>query len=305
MPRVVSAAVVLAGLLKTMRPKQWFKNVFVLAPIVFAKNLFHAEVLLRALAAFVVFSFLAGAIYTLNDVVDVEADRNHPTKCKRPIAAGVVSERQATGFGVLLVLLSLSGAFALGVGVGVAALAYLLNNVAYTFRIKHVPYVDVASIATGFVLRVVAGCYAVSTAGNPVRPSFYLIACTALLAMFMGFGKRRHELKVHASKARATLDDYDPKTLDRLLVVLAVLCVASYVAYTLDPATVAFFHTSYLWATTPFVVVGIGMFLTIARDESRLDSPTDEILKNVPFMLTLVLYAITVIAIVYKLRPAV
>lgn len=293
----------LAGLLKTMRPKQWFKNVFVLAPIVFAKNLFHAEVLLRALAAFVVFSFLAGAIYTLNDVVDVEADRNHPTKCKRPIAAGVVSERQATLFGAALVLLSLGGALALGLGVLVAALAYLLNNIAYTFRVKHVPYLDVASIAAGFVLRVVAGSYAVSTAEHPVRPSFYLIACTALLAMFLGFGKRRHELKVHAAKARSSLDEYDPKTLDRLLYALAALCVATYVAYTLDPATMAFFHTTYLWATTPFVLVGIGLFLSIARDESKLESPTDEMLKNVPFMMTLVLYAITVVAIVYKLRP--
>jgi len=295
---------VLAGLLETTRPKQWFKNVFVVAPIVFAKNLFHAEVLLRALAAFLVFSLLAGAIYTLNDVVDVEADRNHPTKCKRPIAAGIVSEKHATSFGVGLVLLSLGGAWVLGVGVLLAALAYLINNIAYTFRIKHVPYLDVGSIATGFVLRVVAGCYAVSTVENPVRPSFYLIACTALLALYLGFGKRRHELKVHESKARASLDDYDPKTLDRLLYALAVLCVLAYTAYTLDPATMEFFHTSYLWATTPFVIVGIGMFLSIARDESKLDSPTDEILKNVPFMLNLIFYAITVVAIVYKLRPS-
>lgn len=286
-----------------MRPKQWFKNVFVLAPIVFAKNLFHAEVLLRALAAFFAFSLLASAIYTLNDVVDVEADRNHPTKCKRPIAAGIVSERQATIFGAMLVITSLTGAGLLGLGVLLAALAYLLNNIAYTFRVKHVPYLDVGSIALGFVLRVVAGCYAVSTAENPVRPSFYLLACTGLLALYLGFGKRRHELKVHESKARASLEDYSPKTLDRLLLVLALLSVGTYVAYTLDPATMQFFHSTYLWATTPFVIVGISLFLMIARDESKLDSPTDEILKNVPFMLNLIFYAITVVVIVYKLRP--
>lgn len=260
--------------------------------------------LLRALAAFFVFSLLAGAIYTLNDVVDVEADRNHPTKCKRPIAAGLVSEKQATWFGIALVLVSLAGAWLLGVGVLLVSLAYLLNNVAYTFRIKHVPYLDVASIALGFVLRVIAGCYAVSTAAHPVRPSFYLIACTALLALFLGFGKRRHELKVHDSKARASLNHYDPKTLDRLLNVLAVLCVLSYTAYTLDPATMAFFHSSYLWATTPFVIVGIALFLSIARDERKLESPTDEMLKHVPFMLNLIFYVLTVIAIVYKLRPS-
>ncbi len=287
-----------------MRPKQWVKNIFVLAPIVFAKNLFHTDVLLRALSAFFVFSLLAGAIYTLNDVVDVEADRNHPTKCKRPIAAGVVSEQQATVAGALFVLLSLGASLALGLGVFLAALAYLVNNIAYTFRVKHVPYVDVGSIALGFVLRVVAGSYAVSTVESPVRPSFYLIACTALLALFLGFGKRRHELKVHQSKARASLEAYSAKTLDGLLYGLAVLCVGVYVAYTLDSATMAFFHTTHLWATTPFVIVGIGIFLSLARDESRLESPTDEMLKNVPFVTTMILYAITVITIVYKLRPS-
>ncbi|MDP3274247.1 MAG: UbiA prenyltransferase family protein [Deltaproteobacteria bacterium] len=249
------------------------------------------------------FSFLAGAVYTLNDLVDVEADRRHPTKCNRPIAAGIVTERQAKIFGAIMVVLSLSSAFALSLGVGLAALAYLANNIAYTFRVKHVPYLDVASIASGFVLRVIAGCYAVSTLTNPVRPSFYLLACTALLALLLGFGKRRHELVVHQAKARASLEAYSARTLDALLAVLALACVGVYVAYTRDPSTMRFFGSTYLWATTPFVVIGIGIFLSLARDKERADSPTDEMLKNVPFVVTLLLYAATIIAIVYKLRP--
>lgn len=249
------------------------------------------------------FSFLAGAVYTLNDLVDVEADRKHPTKQHRPIASGRVTVGAAKAMFALLVVLSITGAFLLAPGVGICAVAYLLNNIAYSFRLKHVSYIDVSSLALGFVLRVVAGCFAVSTADHPVRPSFYLIACTAVLALFLGFGKRRHELKVNQSKARAALESYNSKTLDVLLYSLAALSVGVYAAYTLDAATMAFFHTSYLWATTIFVVVGVGLFLNIVRDEKLLDSPTDEILRNAPFMVNLLLYAVVVIAVVYKLRP--
>ncbi len=249
------------------------------------------------------FSFLAGAVYTLNDLVDVEADRKHPTKQNRPIASGRVTVRAAKLCFASLVLLSLVGSFALAVGVGVCAVAYLLNNIAYSFRLKHVSYIDVSSLALGFVLRVIAGCFAVSTPGHPVRPSFYLIACTAVLALFLGFGKRRHELKVNQAKSRAALESYNSKTLDLLLYSLGALSVGVYLAYTLDAATVAFFHTQHLWGTTVFVLVGVGLFLNIVRDETRLDSPTDEMLKNAPFMVNLLLYAVVVIAVVYKLRP--
>jgi 4-hydroxybenzoate polyprenyltransferase len=174
-----------------------------------------------------------------------------------------------------------------------------VNNLAYSLRIKHVPYLDVSSIALGFVLRVLAGSYAVS-----VRPSFYIIACTALLALFLGFGKRRHELKVNQAKARASLEAYNPKTLTFALYLLGVLTVAGYVAYTLDPQTIAFFHTPHLWVTTPFVVIELWIFVRLVRDENRLESPTDAILNHVPFILVLVMYAVLIVTLVYKLRPS-
>lgn len=287
------------GLIKTLRPKQWVKNLFVIAPIVFAKNLFHPQVLSRAIAAFFVFSLLAGAVYTINDLVDAEADRRHPTKRHRPIAAGVVPPGLARIAAIVLVVGALASATALGAAVVACALTYLANNLAYSLRIKHVPYLDVGSIALGFVLRVLAGSFAVN-----VRPSGYLLACTALLALFLGFGKRRHELKVNSAKARAALESYNPRTLSAALYVLGALCVLVYVGYTLDPATRAFFRTDYLWLTTPFVVVDVAIFIHLVRDEKRLDSPTDEMLTNVPFVLTLVLWAATIITIVYKLRPS-
>jgi hypothetical protein len=206
---VASAAiVVLAGILQTMRPKQWVKNLFVLAPVVFAKNLFHEPILLRAAAAFAGFSMLAGAVYTINDLVDVEDDRRHPTKCHRPIAAGKVPEGVARLAAGLLVLVGVGGTLWLDVRVGLAALAYLALNLAYSFKLKQFAYLDVGIIAVGFVLRVVAGSYAVSTPAQPVRPSLYLLLCTAFLSLFLGFGKRYHELSVNAAKARDALRFY-------------------------------------------------------------------------------------------------
>lgn len=294
----------LLGLLKTLRPRQWFKNVFVLAPVVFAKNLFLPEVLLRAVAGFLTFSLLAGAVYIINDLADIEADRNHPTKKFRPIPSGGVPLNAARGAAVVLVAVALGGGFALDVGVGLCALAYLINNLAYSFWIKHVPYLDVSSISAGFVLRVVAGCYAVSTAAHPVRPSLYIILCTALLSLFQALGKRRHELKVNAAKGRRSLEGYNEKTLTAVLYLVGVATVISYVLYTLDPTTAAFFHTRYLWLTTPFVLVGMGMFIQLVRDEKRLESPTDSMIRNVPFVLNLVAYAATIIMVVYRLRPS-
>jgi 4-hydroxybenzoate polyprenyltransferase len=240
----------------------------------------------------------------MNDVADADEDRQSETKRHRPIAAGVVPPGVATLFGVVLATGSIAGACALGLGVALSAAAYLGNNLAYTFYIKkHVPYLDVASIALGFVLRVVAGSYAASTATHAVRPSFYITGCTALLALFLGFGKRRHELKVSGSKARRSLEGYNPRTLTAALYALGALTVPAYVLWTLDAYTAHFFGTHYLWLTTPFVVFGILMFIRLVRDERRLESPTDEMIRNVPFMLNLMLWGIAIIAIIYQLRP--
>lgn len=287
------------GVIRSMRPKQWVKNLFVLAPLVFAKEMFKPAVFLRAVAAFAIFSLLAGAIYVINDLVDADADRRHPTKKHRPIAAGVVPPGVARIVGVVLVAGSLAGATVLSLGVGVCALAYLVNNLAYSLRIKHVPYLDVGSIALGFVLRVLAGSYAVS-----VPASFYILALTALLALFLGFGKRRHELKVNQAKARAALELYSPRALTAALYVLGALTAIGYAMYTLDPTTIAFFHTRYLWITTPFVLIELGIFAGLVRDETRLDSPTDEMLKNVPFILVFILWSLVMLTLVYKLRPS-
>jgi decaprenyl-phosphate phosphoribosyltransferase len=312
-PAIALPSGMLRGLIKTLRPHQWVKNLFVLAPIVFSKDvLLHTAqgpalnllVTGRALAATGVFCLLAGAVYTINDLVDIEADRIHPIKRDRPIASGLVPERPARAMAGGLVAVSLAAAYYLAPALALIALVYFAENIAYSFKLKQVAFVDVGLIAFGFVLRVLAGGIA-----TDVRVSAYMLACTALLALFLGFGKRRHELALeNASKQRAALEAYTPRSLNIALAVTGTSTLLTYVAYTLDPATRAFFNSNYLWLTAPFTAMGIVRFLLLVSGRAgrgvRAESPTQEMLRDVVFVLILVLWFAVVVAVVYKLRPS-
>ena len=303
----------LAGLIKTIRPHQWVKNLFVLAPMFFHKDVFvvtaggvpalNLIVTGRALAATLVFCLLAGAVYTINDLADVEADRVHPVKRFRPIASGAVPVPMARLMAAGLVVVSLGGAALLGWPFFGVALIYFVENILYTFKLKHVAFLDVGLIALGFVLRVIAGGLATN-----VKVSAYMLACTALLALFLGFGKRRHELaSENAGKQRAALDAYTPTSLNVALVVTGAATAITYVAYTLDPATREAFNSNYLWLTAPFTLFGILRFLFLVSGRAgrglKAESPTQEMLRDVTFVMNLVLWVIVVVAIVYRLRP--
>ncbi len=302
----------LKGLIRTIRPHQWVKNVFVLAPMVFHKDVFvdtpvgmtlNLRVTGRALAATLCFSLLAGAVYTINDLLDVESDRIHPVKRFRPIASGVVPTGLAGAMAGALVLASMGGALLLSPWLALVAGIYFAENLAYSFKLKNVAFLDVSLIAFGFVLRVLAGGIATG-----VHVSAYMLACTALLALFLGFGKRRHELEgEHAGKQRAALRAYTPASVNWALAVTGSATVATYVAYTLDPVTKAFFNTSYLWLTTPFTILGIVRFLMIVNGKAgrgrKAESPTQEMLRDVPMVLNVVIWLVVVVAIVYQLRP--
>lgn len=286
------------GMIRTIRPHQWVKNLFVLAPVVFAKHLTELWTIRSALGAFAVFCLLAGAVYTLNDLVDVEQDRAHPVKRLRPIASGRVPIPMAKVMAVALVVIALGGA-ALGPWRFFAvAAAYYVLNVAYSFKLKKIAYVDVTCLASMFVLRVLAGGYATHT---PI--SVYMIACTAFLALFLGFGKRRHELAgAHGKKTRSALEAYTPRALTIALAVTGVASVGNYLAYTLDPETQHFFNTSWLWVTTPHTLFGVVRFLQLVAGRPKAESPTQEMLRDVPFVLNLVIWVIEVIALVYHVR---
>ena len=306
---------VVKGLIKTIRPHQWVKNLFVMAPMFFHKDLFgttaggdptlNLKVAGKAFLATAVFCLLAGAVYTINDLVDVEADRIHPVKRERPIASGAVPEGFAKIFAALLVVASLGVAFVeVNWAFTAVAALYFVENIAYSFKLKKIAFLDVGLIAFGFVLRVVAGGLATDT-----KVSWYMLACTALLALFLGFGKRRHELEgEHAGKQRAALEAYSKTSLTAALAVTGLATAATYFAYTLDRDTEAFFQSDKLWLTVPFTVFGIVRFLFLVSGRAgrgrKAESPTQEMLSDVPFVLNLVLWVVAIVAIIYRLRPA-
>lgn len=296
---------ILLGLLQTVRPHQWVKNVFVLAPVAFAKEILEQDFLLRAFGAFGVFCVLAGAVYTMNDLVDQAADREHPVKRFRPIASGQVPRSAAIVAVVLLVLLGLGGASLGPPQFLVVTAAYFLINIGYSFGLKNVAYLDVSIISLGFVLRVLAGGFATATS-----VSAYIIACTAVLALFLGFGKRRHELataeerKRRGKKQRAVLENYSRRGLDVALGLTAVVTVGTYVVYTLDSRTREFFRSDSLWWTSAFVVLGVARFLFLVLNRPKAESPTQEMLKDGPFVAVVLVWAAVVMGMVYNLRPA-
>ena len=288
------------ALLKTLRPHQWVKNVFVAAALVFSRHLADTEYVLRTLAALIVFCILSGAVYAFNDVRDVEADRAHPTKKHRPIASGALSERAALISSVILAVIALAGAFALSWKLGAIAALYLAQNVAYSVRLKQIAFIDVGVIATGFLLRVLAGAAAID-----VRASGWLLLCTALIAVFFGLGKRAHELawaersgKTH--ETRASLSGYRIPVVRAAMYVVGLVTVGAYLAYTVDPHTVEFFKTDRLPLSTPFVALGILRFLSLALWHPKDESPTEAMIKDPLMLINLVAAAATVLYFIYR-----
>lgn len=284
------------GLLRTMRPHQWVKNLFVIAPLVFAQELTNVHAALRALAGFAVFSIVASAVYVLNDLLDVEADRHHPTKKLRPIPSGVVSIPAARVLLTALLVVGALGGFALGLAFLGTIAAYFAKDLGYSFGLKKVAYLDVLLIALGFELRVLAGAFAAE-----VPASEYLLIVTFFFAMFLGLGKRLHELG-HAGEekvTRSSLRAYDPRVVTGAMVVTGLLTLATYLAYTLDPHTVETFGTPNLWVTTIFAVFGFWRFVFLVRRKDDAESPTDAMLRDWPFLVNLVGWAVAIVVLLY------
>jgi decaprenyl-phosphate phosphoribosyltransferase len=286
------------ALLRTIRPHQWVKNVFVAAPLVFSRHLEDRAYLAREALAVLAFCMLSGAVYAFNDVRDVEADRRHPTKKYRPIAAGKLSERAAMIASATLAIAALGGCLALSWELAMWAALYFAQNIAYSVRLKHVAFVDVTLLASGFILRVLAGAAAIG-----VPASKWLLVCTALLALFFGLGKRAHELAwanassgaAGSTATRAALSGYRLSVVKPAIYVLAVATCAAYVAYTLE----VHIGKRNLVYSAPFVAIGIVRFLSLALWRPRIDSPTDAMLRDPWFLLDLVAATATVLYIIY------
>jgi len=287
----------LRALVVSLRPDQWTKNLVVLAALAFSKHLFERDPLLRSLLAFALFCGLSGAVYLLNDVADVERDRLHPVKKRRPIASGELPVRTAATTAVVLGMACLGLAFLLGRPFAACAALYLSLNLAYSFRLKEVVIVDVLSVSLGFVLRAVAGAVAIG-----VVISDWLLICTILLALFLTLAKRRHELtslNESASGHRKILAEYSPYLLDQMISVVTASLVTAYAFYTTAPDTREKFATDRLVWTLPFVLYGIFRYLYLVHQKEKGGSPTDILLTDRPLLLVVGLWALAIVAIVY------
>lgn len=287
------------ALIRTLRPKQWVKNSFVAAPLFFALRLLDPPSVMRTAAAVALFSLVSGCVYVLNDLIDVEADRAHPTKRNRPIASGALPVGAARTFLVLGVPIVVGLSLLLEPRFAAVLSTYFVLNIAYSVRLKAIAYLDVLLIALFFILRVLAGAFAIDVAASP-----WLLSCTFLLALFLGFGKRAHELATatDASRQRASLARYDLRSLRWILHLLAMAVVASYAAYTQSAQTVEAFGTAALIYTVPLPVIAILRFIYLATSRKDAESPTDAMLRDAIFMSAFMLYVVSTGAILY-LRP--
>lgn len=274
------------ALLAALRPRQWTKNLLLFAGLVFAAKLGDGAKAGEACAAFAAYCAASSAAYLVNDVRDLERDRAHPVKRRRPLARGEVDPRSALGLASLLALAALGTAAALGRASLLYMCAFLALQAAYSLRLKHVVVVDVLTIGGLFVVRAAAGAAAVQVHISP-----WLLACTALLALFLGLAKRRGELGV-AAAGRPVLAGYSAPLLGRLLVAVAGGTVAVYAAYTLTA------HSRALVATVPFVVFGLARYLVLVHRDNLGEEPEHVLLTDVPTLVCVAVWAATAAAIV-------
>jgi 4-hydroxybenzoate polyprenyltransferase len=288
----------ISGLIRLMRPAHWAKNVFVLAPLVFAQRLTDPASLRAGLMAFAAFCLASSAVYVFNDIRDRSEDRLHPLKRHRPIAAGTVSVPTAIVFGTALALVSLTMAASLGLEFFAILAIYLLLNQLYSAGLKHTVILDVMIVSLGFVLRVLAGGAAVQ-----VQVSAWLLLCTFFIALFLAFSKRRHELVLLAGDAsgqRPVLSHYSPAFLDQMINVVTASTVVAYAMYAISPETAEKFHTRNLIYTIPMVLFGIFRYLYLIYQKPTTRNPTEAILRDPPFLINILVWALSALWIVYR-----
>ena len=288
----------LKALIKTMRPRQWTKNLIIFAALVFDRQLGleHWNATLRTLAGFVIFCLLSGLVYIINDIADIEADRIHPEKRKRPIAAGQLPVKVAIIAGTTIFLVVMPVSFWLSFWFGVVALVFLLENLAYSKWLKHVPLIDVLMIALGFVLRVAAGVTLIQVA----RFSPWLYVVTTLGALYIGFGKRRAELALLADDAnshRRVLEGYTIPLLDQYITIVSATTIIAYSLYTFSAINLPDNHAMML--TIPFVIYGVFRYLWLIQVKQIGGAPEDVLLEDRPLQATIILWGLTILLIFY------
>jgi 4-hydroxybenzoate polyprenyltransferase len=286
----------LKAIFKTMRPRQWTKNGFIMAALVFDRQLTHYNALLKCVAGFFVFCLIASAVYFINDILDIEADRQHPKKKFRPIAAGKLSIPAAIITTILLLAVAIPCAYLLSPVFAIIVVSYFVLNLAYSKWLKHIPLVDVLVIASDFVLRV-AGRVALI---QVERFSPWLYVCMTLLALYVGFGKRRAELTLLAGNAerhRKVLDGYSIPFLDQLLTIVSSCTIVTYSFYSFSAPNLPADHTMML--TIPFVLYGVFRYMYLIQIKHAGGEPEELVLTDHPLQAAIALWVLAVIAVFY------
>jgi 4-hydroxybenzoate polyprenyltransferase len=281
-----------------MRPRQWPKNVFVFVGLFFDGQVTNVRSLLDTLLAFILLCFMSSAVYLMNDLADIESDRQHPTKRFRPLPAGELNEGVARIAAVVFALGSLIAGFFLSPGFGLILLAYLVTQIAYTFWLKHMVLLDVSAVAAGFILRIAAGV----TIIDVQRFSPWLYIFGGFLALFLVVGKRRHELVLlgdDAKKHRAILQEYNLELIDRMMGIITTGAVVSYSLYTFLSEGLPENHAMML--TIPFVLYGIFRYLYLIHVRNEGGAPEEIVLRDRPFQIAILLYGIAAYIALYIL----
>lgn len=286
----------LKQLLVTMRPRQWTKNLFIFAALLFDLKLFDLNYVGRTVSAFILFCILSGSVYLVNDLVDVEKDRLHPVKRNRPLPSGKLKRSWALAAAAVLPMISLTLSLLLEPLFGLLALTYLVIQLAYSFLLKEIAILDVMVIAAGFVLRVAAG----SVVAEAERFSPWLYVCITLLALFLALGKRRNELVLledTAGQHRKILQQYSPELLDEMMALVTSSTVIAYSLYTFSAENLP--ANKSMMLTIPFVLYSIFRYLYLIHRKNLGGSPEEILIRDVPFVVSNLSWAVAVVSILY------
>jgi 4-hydroxybenzoate polyprenyltransferase len=284
------------AIIKTMRPRQWTKNLLVYAPFFFDSKALELESLLRTTAAFFLLCLMSGAIYIMNDLVDIDNDRQHPTKRNRPLAAGDLSPNVARAVAAILVVSSLLAGFYLSIGFGIVLLAYFLVQIAYSFYLKNIVLLDALTVSAGFILRVAAGVAVIQVE----RFSPWLYVCTGFLALFIALGKRRQELILLGQEAgnhRVILNEYTVDLIDRLIAIVTTSAVVAYSLYTFLAEGLP--ENNLMMLTIPFVLYAVFRYLYLIHVRHEGGAPEEIFLRDRPMQASMALWAVIVFVVLY------
>lgn len=294
-----------SNLLKLIRPHQWLKNVFVMIPMFFGGSLLDPSDIRASVVTFFAFSFIASSVYCFNDIIDVEADRRHPIKCKRPIASGAISVRSAWALMALMFLLSVGTVCLLDtythvINVGLVILIYYILNILYCSKLKQYAIVDVCIIAFGFVLRVLAGGFA-----TDIALSKWLVLMTFLLTLFLSFAKRRDDvlrMNETGEPPRKNTIRYNLTFINQAITITASVTLVCYIMYTVSPEVVNRFHSDLLYLTSVFVLLGLLRYIQITVVDKRSGDPTKMMLRDRFTQCVVLLWALTFLVLIYVIK---